>query len=191
MKRLASLTLLAGVFGLSVLAHLAHTAHAELRPEKIYLADLKKTKAYIKDGLITGGDQSINEFVIKDIRRAPNSGFERIVIDLEGNRNGDSVAIPRSPYFQVAVTPDEKRLVFTLFGRPGLEIDAKKVLNSFKKSAVIEHLNLFPLIDETSWTFAFDMKGGHPVEIFELSKPTRIIVDIQIGLNSQNSKAKK
>jgi hypothetical protein len=166
---------LTGTFGFSLVAH------AELRPEKVYLADLKKTKNYVKDGLITGGDQAINEFVIKDIRRAPNTGFERIVIDLEGNRNGDSVAIARPPYFQVAVTPDEKRLVFTLFGRPSLDIDAKRVLSSFKKSAVIEKLNLFPLLDETSWTFAFELKGGHPVEIFELSKPTRIIVDIQNG----------
>jgi hypothetical protein len=95
-------------------------ALADLRPEKIHTADAKKNQFYIRDGLIVGGDKAIDEVVVKEIRRATNPGYERIVIDLEGNRGGEPVAIQRPPYFQVSVTPDEKRLVFTLWGKPKL-----------------------------------------------------------------------
>src|SRR4051812_48093578 len=85
-------------------------AAAALKPEKVHVADAKKTEAYIQDGMIVGGDQAIDDVVVKDIRRAANAGFERIVIDLEGNRGGEPAAISRPPYFQLAVSPEEKRL---------------------------------------------------------------------------------
>lgn len=158
---------------------LASSADAELRPEKVHVADIKKTQTYVRDGLITGGDKAINEFVVKDIRRATNTGYERVVIDLEGNRNGEPAAIERAPYYQVAVTPDEKRMVVTVFGRSRLGFDSKRIQGVFKKSAVVEKLVLLPTLEDGSWTFAFEMKGSHPVEVFELSNPVRVIVDIR------------
>ena len=155
------------------------TARAEIRPEKVFSAGLTKTDAYVRDGLITGGDRAVSEVVIKDIRRASNSGYERIVIDLEGNRNGEPVAIERAPYFQVSITPDEKRLVVTLFGKPKLGFDPQKVLAAFKKSAVIERIVLLPALDEGSWTFSLELKSGRPVEVFELASPVRLIMDIR------------
>ena len=70
-------------------------AHAELRPEKVYVAENRKTQTYIKDGLIVGGDQAIQDVIVKDIRRAKNPLFERIVIDLEGNQGGEPAVIQR------------------------------------------------------------------------------------------------
>lgn len=154
-------------------------AGAELRPDKVYLAEGKKTQHYVRDGLITGGDKAIDEFVVKDIRRAVNPGYERVVIDLGGSRGEDSVAVERPPYFQVAVTPDEKRLVLTVFGKPRLDFDSRKVSELFRKSPVVERLMLLPSLEESSWTFAVEMKSGKPVEVFELSNPVRLIVDIK------------
>src|SRR5689334_6769975 len=99
---------------------LSHPVQAEIRPEKIFEADVKKTGVFVQDGIIRGGDQAINEVTVKDIRRANNSGFERIVIDLEGTRNGKTVAIPRPPYFQMSVTPSENRLTVSIWGSPRL-----------------------------------------------------------------------
>src|SRR3954465_10787914 len=90
-------------------------AYAELRPEKVYVAENRKTQTYIKDGLIVGGDQAVQDVIVKDIRRAKNPMFERIVIDFEGNQAGEPAAIQRPPFYQASVNPDEKRLVFTVF----------------------------------------------------------------------------
>jgi hypothetical protein len=154
-------------------------AIADLRPDKVHVADAKKTQAYVRDGLVVGGDQAINEVIVRDIRRAANTGFERVVIDIEGLQNGEPTEIKRAPYYQVSVTPDEKRLVFTLWGKPKLGFDAKRVVAGFRRSQVVDKLVLLPLLEENSWTFVFELKGGHPVEVFELSNPVRVIVDIQ------------
>jgi hypothetical protein len=163
----------------SLLLAVSASARAELRPEKVYIAEARKTQTYIKDGLIVGGDQAIQDVVIKDIRRAKNGLFERVVIDLEGNQNGEPAAIQRPPYYQVAVTPDEKRLVFTVWGKPKLGLDAKKVNAAFKNSQSIQDVQLYPKVEKDSWTFALDMKAGQAVEVFELSDPVRIIIDIR------------
>lgn len=154
-------------------------AQAELRPDKVHVADSKKTQAYIRDGLITGGDKAIDEVVVKDIRRASNAGYERIVVDLEGSINGEPAAISRPPYFQISVTPDERRIVFTIWGKPKLGFDSRRVVNAFKRSSVIQSVELLPRVEENTWSFVFGLKGESPVEVFELSNPVRIIMDVK------------
>lgn len=155
-------------------------ARAGLRPEKIYVADQKKTKNYIQDGLIIGGNRSTQEFIIQDIRHATNPEFERVVIDLESSEEkSGATENTRAPYYQVAVTPDENRLILSLYGKPKLSFNLKKVTQAFQRSLAIQKLNLLPHLDDQSWTFAFNLKPGHPVEVFELSHPLRIILDIR------------
>ena len=156
------------------------TADAAIRPDKIFLTEGRKNNSYIRDGLIVGGDAAIDDVTVKDIRRASNGDFERIVIDLEGSRaNGEATAISRPPYYQIAVTPDEKRLVFTLFGRAKLAFDAPKVLAAFKRSSVIQRLLLYPKLEADAWTFAFETGVAYSVEAFDLSNPVRVIIDIK------------
>jgi hypothetical protein len=77
------------------------------------------------------------------------------------------------------VTPDERRLVFTVWGNPKLGFDSKKVLAAFKKSKAVENIVLYPRVEENLWTFAMELRSGNPVEVFELADPVRIIVDIR------------
>jgi hypothetical protein len=170
---------IAGMFSLMFVFSPVTHASADLRPERVHVAEAKKTKSYVRDGLITGGDRAVDDVVIKDIRRATNSGFDRIVIDLEGVKNGEPAGIQRSPYYQIAVTPDERRLIFSIWGRPKLNFDSKKVLNSFKRSSVIQNVVLLPRLEDDSWTFVFELKTDTPVEVFELSNPVRVIMDVQ------------
>ncbi len=157
-------------------------SEAAIRPEKVYLAESKKTPIYVHDGLFVGGDRAIQDVIIKDIRRAANPGFERLVIDLEKNQSGEAVALPRTPYYQVAVSPEEKRLVFTVWGKPNLKFDSKKVKMQFRRSRAVDHLELLPRLEEEMWTFVVGLKtGGESVQVFELSNPVRIIVDIRVG----------
>lgn len=164
---------------LFALLALSTWAVAELRPDKVHVADSKKTQAYIRDGLIIGGDKAIDEVVVKDIRRAANSGYERIVVDLEGTTLGEAAAISRPPYFQISVTPDERRIVFTIWGKPKLGFDSRRVVNAFKRSNVVQSVELLPRVEDSTWSFVFGLKGESPVEVFELSNPVRIIMDIK------------
>lgn len=160
----------------------APLAVAALPAQNVHTVDGKKTMSYIRDGLFVGGDHAIQEVAVRDIRRAANPNFERVVIDLEGNRAGGvAAAIPRPPYFQVAVSPEEKRLIVTVFGKPRLALDAKKVVQSFRKSPVIASVELLPKLEADSWTFVLGLKSERPVEVFELANPVRIIIDIRSG----------
>ncbi len=155
-------------------------AFAELKPDHVQLALGRKTGNYVQDGLVTGGDQAINDVVVKDIRRAVNPGFERIVVDLQGTHSGENVAIPRPPYYQISVNPDENRVVVTVWGKPRLELNSKKIVTEMKKSSVIQSLDLLPPMDGDSWTFVANLKSKRPVEVFELTNPVRLILDIKV-----------
>ncbi|MEO5971271.1 MAG: hypothetical protein ABIQ95_15195 [Bdellovibrionia bacterium] len=154
-------------------------ARSEIRPEKIHVSDSKKTETYIDDGLIMGGDRAINNVVIKDIRRALNPGFERVVLDLESQQTGESIELPRAPYFQLAINSEENRMIMTLWGQPKLGFDSKKVVDAFKKSKIVKNIVLLPRIEDDSWTFVFELIPHFNVEVFELKKPVRLILDIQ------------
>lgn len=173
--RLCALTIAAAFVTL-----FSKNSYPDVRPENVHSADTKKTKAYIHDGLIVGGGNKSKEpVIVKDIRRAVNPGFERIVIDLVNTTQGEPSAGQRPPYYQVAITPDEKRLVFTVWGKPKLGFNPKKVLASFKRSSVIQNIVLLPRLEDDVWMFVLELKSDSPVEVFELSNPTRVILDVQ------------
>ena len=158
---------------------IASPALASVQAEKVFVAEAKKNGHYLQDGLITGGDQAVDGVLVREIRRANNGTYERWVVDLEGTRRGEPVAIARPPYYQVAVNAEEKRLVFTVFGNPRLGFDARKVLQQLKKSPFVESVDLMPKLEDESWTFVVAMKAPRPVEVFELGKPVRVIIDFK------------
>ena len=156
-----------------------HSAQGVIRPDSVHTADVKKSQSYLRDGLIVGGDRAIDQVVVKDIRRALNAEYERIVIDLEGSLNGEPAAIQRAPYYQIAVNAEEKRVVLTVWGKPKLAFDAARVVKAFKKSKMFSSIELFPKLEDESWTFSLSLATNHPVEVFELKEPVRIIVDVR------------
>jgi hypothetical protein len=161
------------------LALLSLPSQAAPRADKMRTVEGRKTGAYLKDGLYTGGDRAINDVEIQDIRRGPNAGFERLVIQLGEPRNTDSVAVERPPYYQVAVSTDESRAVITVFGRPRLGFDPRSVQAALKKSPHLAGVELLPKFEEDQWTFSVGLKGNGGVEVFELRQPTRIVLDIK------------
>jgi len=154
-------------------------AQGSIPPEKVRVSESKKTQNYLKDGVFTGGDQSIENVVIKNIRRAANSGFERIVIDLDGVSAGKLQTLNRAPYFQVAVSPEERRLTVSIWGDPQLHFNAKQILSSFKKSSWISSIDLLPQLEPEFWSFVLNLKSDTNVEVFELKEPVRIILDVK------------
>jgi hypothetical protein len=156
---------------LSVLFFLSiSSAVAALEPSHIHEALPKKTENYLGEGLVMGGDREVQGGIVKDLRRATNAGFERIVLDLDTEK---------TPYYQAAVEPNEKRIVVTLFGSPKIGFNAKKVVEQFRKSPLVQKVELFPKVEDDTWIFALHLRAAVPVEIFELSAPSRIIIDLK------------
>lgn len=148
-------------------------SRAALLPEKVHVAEGRKSDAYIQDGLFVGGDRVVQDVVIKDLRRAMNpAGYERIVIDLEGSS-------ARTPYYQIAVNRDEKRLILTLWGHPKFSSNPQKIVGAFKKSPHVESIEFYPQVEDEFMTIVMNLKTTQPVEAFELSSPSRIIIDLK------------
>lgn len=158
-----------------------------VKSEEIHTAASKKTEFYIKDGLFTGGDESIADVVVLGIKRggdigkAGNPGYERVVVQLEGNRQGESTPLSRPPYYQVGVTEALARVQVTIQGAPKLAFNAKKVAEIFHTSKVVKNIDLYPVIEKGRWSFVLNLSSARPVEVFELSNPARIVLDIKSG----------
>ncbi len=151
-----------------------------LQAEKVIQVQAKKTNQYLKDGMFVGGDRAIDDVVVMEIRFATNpGGFERIVLDLEANRSGEPTAISRPPYYQVSASPELKRIEVSVFGKPKLGFDPKKVHRAFKKSALIERVELLPPVERDRWTFVLNLAHDASVEVFELGNPVRVILDLK------------
>jgi hypothetical protein len=160
------------------------TAGAALEPSQIREALPKKTSSYLKQGLISGVDREVNAAIVKNVRPATNGTFERIVVDIDSEK---------APYYQAAIDPTLRRILVTIFGSPKLAIDAKKIVEQFRKSPLVSRIEFFPLVEDDAWTFALYLRAAVPVEVFELSAPTRIIFDLKGGaalINELASKAK-
>ena len=112
-------------FGVLVTA----SASAALEPSRVFQAEGRKTEHYISDGVIVGGDPAIQSVRVREIRRAANPKFDRIVIDLEASRSdGEPTALARPPHYQVSINPEEKRLIYTIWGSPQFDFNAPKVV---------------------------------------------------------------
>jgi hypothetical protein len=142
----------------------------------------KKTDLYLKEGMFSGGDREIRFGLVKDVRRATNGGFERIVVDLDSEK---------APYYQASIDPSLRRILVTIFGSPKITLDAKKIVDQFRKSSLVARVEFFPVVDEDVWTFALHLRAAVPVEVFELTAPTRIIFDLKGGAALMNELAPK
>lgn len=175
--------LAAFLFGLAL--NLSLAAVPQMSEQKVYTANSEITNAYIQDGLIAGGDRVISDVIVLDVRhslkKAASGGLtsERMVLDLEGNQNGDPSAIGRPPYYQVAVQKNLRRLEITIFGSPKLAFDAKQIRKRFMKSRLLKNAELLPLVEKDRWTFVLNSTKPLEVEVFELSNPVRVVVDMR------------
>ncbi len=156
-----------------------------IQPEDIHIAESRETDLFLKKGVISGGDRNVSYVMVKNIRRSLEKnkrGYERIVIDLQGNRNGDPARIIRPPFYFVGIKNAEKKIEFTIFGKPRLGFNAEKIVRQTKKlrkKSIIEDLELLPLVEKDRWGFSLKLKKVAGVRVFHLSNPVRIILDIK------------
>lgn len=132
--------------------------------------DYKKNSNYISSGVFFGGSKDVTHTDLSDIRWAQNTGFERLVFDFSS---------AQSPYFQVAVEPDLKRITVTFWSKISTEWSAKKIALKTLKSKMIQSVNVYPGVDDDLLVLSINLRAAIPTEVFSLSAPNRVIVDMR------------
>lgn len=139
-----------------------------------------KKDFYLTEGAFTGGDRLSSNFTISNLRIANNpAGYDRLVIDLSGSHHGENSTLDRPPFYLVEMDQTNKRIMVTLYGKPKLEFSTSQAIQSAKKSKNIEMVEFAPIVNPDRWTWAIHTRQQAKAEVFELTNPARIIIDLK------------
>lgn len=156
------------------------TAIAQVDTSAFHQALKIKKELYYNNGAITGGDRGFADFRITQIRMSSSpEGFDRVVLDFSGNNNGAKVPLAHPPYYQVEVNGSQKVIHITLYGKPKLEFSTTAVTKAAKRTKNISKVELLPVVEQDRWTFSLRTQPGVKVEVFELTDPARLILDLK------------
>jgi len=157
-----------------------HSAHAQFDDLKFKQALKVKKDFYITEGSFTGGDRTSSDFTVSNVRVASNpAGYDRVVIDLSGNHLGEKSTLTRPPFYLIEVDPNEKRVLITLYGLPKLDFSTMSSIQSARKAKMISELEFTPLANQDRWSWVIHSRQTPKVEVFELTEPARIIIDLK------------
>lgn len=156
------------------------TAQAQVDSLRFKQALKLKKNFYLGDGSFTGGDRASSDFTVSNVRVASNpEGYDRVVIDLSGNRLGEKSKLSRPPFFLVEVDPALKRINVTLYGKPKIDFSTMTALRASRKGTVIKEFEFIPLVEQDRWTWVIHTFQAPKAEVFELTDPARIIIDVK------------
>ena len=159
---------------------LSTLAHAQFDDLKFKQALKVKKDFYLSEGSFTGGDRTSSDFTVSNVRVAANpAGYDRVVIDLSGNHLGEKASMTRPPFYLVEVDSQGKRVMVTLYGKTKLDFSTMSSNQSAKKAKVISGFEFIPLANQDRWTWVIHTHQTAKAEVFELSQPARIIIDLK------------
>ncbi len=157
-----------------------HSAQAQFDDLKFKQALKLKKEFYISSGAFTGGDRTSGDFTVSNVRVASNpAGYDRVVIDLAGNHQGEKSALDRPPFYLIEIDSANKRVLVTLYGKPKLDFSTMGANQSTKKTKIVSNFEFTPLANKDRWSWAIHTHQTPKVEVFELTQPARIIIDIK------------
>lgn len=158
--------------GLSLLI-LTQKANAQFDENGFKQALKVKKNAYLSEGSFSGGDGANTDFHISQIRLATNpAGYDRVVIEVKPESG-------RPPFYLVENDPSNKRVQITLYGQPKLDFSSQTAIQQAKKTKQITKLEFVPLLGSDRFTMVIKTQAAVKIEVFELSQPSRIIIDLK------------
>lgn len=132
-----------------------------------------KKNAYLAEGSFSGGDGANTDFHVSQVRVAANpAGYDRLVIELKPEAG-------RPPFYMVENDPSNKRVQVTLYGKAKLDFSSQTAIQQAKKTKHISRLEFLPLLGSDRFTFVIKTQVAVKTEVFELSTPSRIIIDLK------------
>jgi hypothetical protein len=139
-----------------------------------------KKNVYTSDGSTSGGDRSSSSFRVSQIRVAANpAGYDRLVVEIQGNSGGEKTSLTRPPFYMVENDPSNKRIVVTVYGKAKLDFSRLSAAQQAKKTHTVSKLEYLPVLDSDRWSFVVHTQVPVKSEVFELSEPSRIIIDLK------------
>lgn len=155
-------------------------AHAQFDEAGFRQALKIKKNIYLSDGSFSGGDRNSSDFRVTNVRVAANpAGYDRLVIDFAGNEGGEKSNLIRPPFFMVESDGGNKRVSVTVYGKTKLDFSTQTSIQAAKKTKNISKLEFIPIVDEDRWIFSIHTQTPVKAEVFELSGPARIIIDLK------------
>lgn len=131
-----------------------------------------KKGIYLANGSVSGGDRSSSDFQVVSVRAASSpEGYDRLVIDFSKVR--------RTPFFVVQNDSNADRIIATVYGKVKLDFSSQSAIQAARKTKTIKSLDFLPLLEEDRWMFSARTQGPVKMEVFELSDPARIIIDLK------------
>lgn len=164
--------------GLLSLALASSSASAAIQLSQRHDAANAKTGKYINEGFFAGGQKSVTSARLKDIR-VGGSGYERVVLDLEGSAEDKSAV----PYFQVQAAPKEGHVIISIWSDIAYDYNGKQIQKAFAKSKFVKRVNVIPRLEEGLTMIELVLQPNKTdknfkYEAFYLTKPARLIVDM-------------
>lgn len=139
-----------------------------------------KKGVYLNEGAFSGGDRGSSDFRVSRIRIAPNpAGYDRLVIDLAGNTDGEKSTLARPPFYWVELSDHHRKVNVTLYGKAKLDFSTQTAIQAARKTKTIAKLDFIPPVNPDRWTWSIDTQMPVKVEVFELTHPARIIIDLK------------
>jgi hypothetical protein len=179
MKRTSKISLLCAL----PLLCLAVPAFAQFDEGGFRQALKVKKEVYLTEGSFSGGDRASSDYRITQVRIAANpAGYDRIVIDLSGNTMGEKSTLSRPPFYMVELDPSNHKVNVTLYGKPKLDFSTQTAIQSARKTKTISKLDFVPLVNSDRWTWSIQSQAAVKAEVFELTDPARIIIDLKKSL---------
>lgn len=155
-------------------------AHAQFDETAFKQALKVKKNVYLSEGTFSGGDRMSSDFRITNVRVAANpAGYDRLVVDLLGNEGAMKTSLSRPPFYMVENDPGNKRVLVTVFGRAKLDFSSQASIQSAKKTKHVSKLEFLPIVDADRWIFTIHTQTPVKAEVFELTEPARIIIDLK------------
>lgn len=137
-----------------------------------------KKNAYLKDGVITGGVAGTGTSLL-NVRRAfsAKAELERLIISL-----GDKEAKPlkgEPTYFQAAMDASNNRMVLDITQLKLSKVSEQQVQRLFKSSPYVSSVSFTLDPEDKAASMVVNLKRPMKLEVFRLSKPARIVLDLK------------
>lgn len=145
---------------------LSSTAFSQdLFSERIRKLDSRKRSVYLESGIFHNGGEK-RPSSLKGIRHSfsKSQGYERVVVDF---------TTAKLPRVYGHVSSKDKKLYLDLF-----DTDMTGTVSSFGNTKFVKAINFFP-ITEDSLSVEIIFKENVSVDVFYLTSPARLVVDIK------------
>ncbi len=158
--------------GMIVLLISGSTARAQFDESAFRQALKVKRNVYLPEGAFSGGDRLISDVKISGVRIAANpAGYDRVVVDFSKS--------DRPPFFLVENDPSNQRVTVTVYGRIKTDFSTQTAIQAARKTRTLSAVEFLPQVESDRWMFTLNSKNPMKTEVFELSSPARLIIDLK------------